>query len=221
MVSPPEEVASEMEPRGTDVMSVEGASEGVRQFEKHVLVNLDDLYRAALRLTPQVAAAEDLVQETCVRAFEALDQLKRVSAAKVWVFSILRSTLLRQVEQGPARSPLASIHDIEGSLLTPSEALRDAYENVLPMRQTFWQETRHAILELPLPYREAIVLAHIGGFSYREMAQILGVPVGTVMSRLFRGRRMLRASLAGRRPRDTPGGSVPPGALLPADHGSW
>ncbi len=65
------------------------------------------------------------------------------------------------------------------------------------MHQALVQETRQPILKLPLPYREAVILAHIGGFSYREMARILGVPTGTVMSRLFRGRRMLRRFLGG------------------------
>jgi RNA polymerase sigma-70 factor (ECF subfamily) len=123
----------------------------------------------------------------------ALDELKQLAAAKGWVFSILRSTFLRQVERGPDRMALVSLEDIEEALLTPSEVLHDAYENFLPMRQSLLQETRHAILTLPFAYGEAVILAHIGGFWYREMAQILGVPVGTVMSRLFRGRRMLRA----------------------------
>jgi RNA polymerase sigma-70 factor, ECF subfamily len=201
-------------------VSIEGESDEVRKFEKHVLVYLDDLYRAALRLTGQATDAEDLVQETCLRAFKALNELKHLSAAKVWVFAILRSTFLRQVERGPARGTLASINGIEGSLLTPGEALRDSYESFLPVRQTLVQETRHAILKLPLPYREAVVLGHIGGFSYREMAQILAVPVRTVMSRLFRARRMLRACLTERVPRDAHGVPARPPALLPVDHGS-
>ena len=180
-------------------MSLSGQSDKVRRFEEHILVYLDDLYRVALRLTGQATDAEDLVQETCLRAFKALDQLKHLPAAKVWVFSILRSVFLRQAERRPSRRALISLEDIDASLLTRSEALRDAYEGFLPMRQTLLQETREAILKLPLPYREAVLLAHIGGFSYREMAQILSVPIGTVMSRLFRGRRMLRAYL-GERP---------------------
>jgi RNA polymerase sigma-70 factor, ECF subfamily len=114
------------------------------------------------------------------------------------VFTILRSVSLRQAERGPAREALVSLEDIDASQLAPGDALRDAYESFLPMRQTLLQEVREAILKLPLPYREAVILAHIGGFSYREMAQILGVPTGTVMSRLFRGRRILRSSLAER-----------------------
>jgi RNA polymerase sigma-70 factor (ECF subfamily) len=179
-------------------VSVGGESDRVRRFERYALVHIHDLYRAALRLTGRATDAEDLVQETCLRAFKALDQLRHPSAAKVWLFSVLRSTFLRQIERAPARGTLISLDDIEGAQLTPSEALRDAYESFLPLRETLLQETRDAIRSLPLPYREAVILAHIGGFSYREMAQILAVPAGTVMSRLFRGRRMLRAYLAQR-----------------------
>ena len=216
MVSPQEEGEGQM--AGGKRVSVEDGSDEVWQFERHVLVYLDDLYRAALRLTGQATEAEDLVQETCVSAFKTLGQLKHLAAAKMWVFSILRSTFLRRVERGPARGTLASNHDIEGSLLSSTDAVLDAYESVFPMRQTLQQETPHAILKLPLPYREAVILAHIGGFSYREMAQILAVPVGTIMSRLFRARRMLRACLAERVPRDAQDVPAPPPALLAADH---
>jgi hypothetical protein len=78
-------------------VSIGRESDQIRRFEKHVLVHLNDVYRPALRLTGHAADAEDLVQETCLRAFKALDQLQHLAAAKVWVFSILRSTSLRQV----------------------------------------------------------------------------------------------------------------------------
>jgi RNA polymerase sigma-70 factor (ECF subfamily) len=171
-----------------------GRSRRVR-FENDVLVHLKALYRAALRLTGRPSDAEDLVQETCLRAFESLDQLKHSPAAKVWVFAILRSVFLRQVERASSRPALVSLEDIDGSVLSAREALQDAYENFLPARKTLMEEIGGAIDKLPLAYREAVILAHIAGFSYREMAHILGVPVGTVMSRLFRARRMLRTFL--------------------------
>jgi RNA polymerase sigma-70 factor (ECF subfamily) len=171
----------------------------LERFGNDVLVYVTDLYRAALRLTGRVSDAEDLVQETCLRAFECLEQLKHPPAAKVWVFSILRSVFLRQAERASSRPALVSLEDIDASRLIASETLQDAYENFLPVQQTLVDEVRRAILKLPLAYREAIILAHIAGFSYREMAQILGVPLGTVMSRLFRARRMLRTSLRERR----------------------
>jgi len=177
-------------------VSLDRESDAVQRFQTHILVYLNDLYRVALRLTARVADAEDLVQETCLQAFKAQHQLRQPAAAKVWVFSILRSVFLRQLQGEPAKGTLISLEDIDASLLSPSEALHDAYEGLLPLRQTLLHETHRAMLKLPWPYREAVILAHIAGFSYREMAQILGIPTGTVMSRLFRGRRMLRAYLA-------------------------
>src|SRR5437867_9070966 len=132
-------------------VSLDGQSDKVRRFEKHILVYLDDLYRVALRLTGQATDAEDLVQETCLRAFKALDQLKHLPAAKVWVFAILRSVFLRQAERRPSRRALISLEDIDASRLTRSEALRDAYAGLLPMRPTLLQETRGTVPERPCP----------------------------------------------------------------------
>ncbi|MBI3824850.1 MAG: sigma-70 family RNA polymerase sigma factor [Candidatus Rokubacteria bacterium] len=176
-------------------MEPDERSEKVLRFEEHVLAYLSDIYRAALRLTGQAADAEDLVQETCLRAFRSLEQLRNPGAARAWLFAILRSVFLRQVEREPRGRARLSLDDIDGSLLTASEVLHDAYERVLPPEQLLRQEARQAILRLPLPYREAIILAHIGGFSYREIARLLAIPTGTVMSRLFRGRRLLRTYL--------------------------
>jgi len=170
-------------------------SEQVRRFEEQILIYLGDLHRVALRLTGRASDAEDLVQETCLRAFKSLDQLKYPGAAKVWAFTILRSLFLRHVEREPSRGALVSLEDLDASVLTPSDVLHDAYENLRPLREVLNHEVRQAILKLPLTYREVLILAHIGGFSYREMARILAVPTGTVMSRLFRARRMLRTSL--------------------------
>ena len=167
----------------------------LRRFDEHILIHVTDLYRAARRLTHQDADAEDLVQETCLRAFKAFDQLRHPRAAKVWVFSILRSVYLRETDRQPAKSAQVSLDDIDASLLGSVEVFRDAYEGLPPPAHALREEVRSAVLKLPLRYREAVVLAHIGGFSYREIAQILHLPLGTVMSRLFRGRRLLRAFL--------------------------
>jgi len=175
-------------------MGLPGATDKAERFQKQILIHLDDLYRAALRLTNQVSDAEDLVQETCLRAFRSLDQLRHPAAAKVWVFTILRSVYLRQEERKPPWSPAVTPDDLAGSFLTPNEPPQtDVYRRFVPPEQLRREEIRDAVLKLPLVYREAIVLAHVAGFSYREMAQILELPIGTVMSRLFRGRRMLRA----------------------------
>ena len=167
----------------------------VRRFEAHVLPHLPDLYRAARRLTGTIPDAEDLVQETCLRAFRALDQLRSADAARAWVFTVLRSAFLRNAARWqPARS--RDCERLEGG---PSEDgwSRRQYDRESPWHVALVEEARRAIQRLPIAFREVTVLAHIGGFSYREIAEILGIPVGTVMSRLFRARELLRAALAG------------------------
>ena len=170
--------------------------ERIPRFEADVLVHVDDLYRAALRLTGNAAEAEDLTQDTCLRAYECHDQLRNPAAARVWVFTILRSIFLRRIERQPK---LVSLDDLEASRLVASEILRDSYESVLPLAETPLADVRAGLARLPMPYREPMVLAHVGGFSYKEIAQILAIPLGTVMSRLFRGRRLLRSELRERR----------------------
>jgi RNA polymerase sigma-70 factor, ECF subfamily len=180
-----------------------GTSDRIRRFEADVLVHLDDLYRAALRLTGNAAEAQDLTQDTCLRAFERLDQLRSPAAARVWVFTILRSIFLRRIER---QSRTVDVQIIESPLLEAGEVLHDTYEALRPIQETPLGEVREALGRLPLPFREPLVLAHVGGFSYKEISEILAIPLGTVMSRLFRARRLLRSELRepARRTRSTP-----------------
>ena len=181
----------------------QGARDRIRRFEADVLVHLDDLYRAALRLTGNAAEAQDLTQDTCLRAFERLDQLRSPGAARVWAFTILRSIFLRRIER---QSRTAGVDVIDWPLLEAGEVLQDTYESLRPIQETPLGEVREALQRLPLPYREPLVLAHVGGFSYKEISEILAIPLGTVMSRLFRARRLLRSELRepARRTRSTP-----------------
>lgn len=175
----------------------------IQRFEADVLVHLDDLYRAALRLTGNAAEAEDLTQDTCLRAFERLDQLRSPAAARVWVFTILRSIFLRRIER---QTRSADLEVVDSALLEAGEVLHDTYEALRPIQATPLGEVREALGRLPLAFREPLVLAHVAGFSYKEVAEILAIPLGTVMSRLFRARRLLRSELREptRRSRSTP-----------------
>ena len=105
----------------------------IRRFETDVLVHLDDLYRAALRLTGNAAEAEDLTQDTCLRAFERLDQLRSPGAARVWAFTILRSIFLRRIER---QSRTTGVDIIDSSLLEAGEVLHDTYEALRPIQET-------------------------------------------------------------------------------------
>lgn len=166
-----------------------------KKFEVYVLPHLDMLYRAAVRLAGQKADAEDLVQESCLRAFVAIDRLRDVESCKAWLFKILRSTYLRRWGEDPYRERVVGVENLETTLADMKEVLHDPYEIDPPYAHVVGLEIRRAISALPLPFREAVVLADVARFSYRELARILEVPLGTVMSRLYRGRRMLRATL--------------------------
>jgi len=113
----------------------------IRRFETDVLVHLDDLYRAALRLTGNAAEAEDLTQDTCLRAFERLDQLRSPGAARVWAFTILRSIFLRRIER---QSRTAGVDVIDWPLLEAGEVLQDTYESLRPIQDTPLGEVREA-----------------------------------------------------------------------------
>lgn len=166
-----------------------------QRFLTYVLPHLDTLYRCAVRLTGSRPDAEDLVQETCIRAFAAIDELRDPRASKAWLFTIMRRTYRRCWKEDPYRRTVESVEDLEAAALNSREVLYEYYEHDLTYDRLMEGEIRRAIAALPLPYREVLVLAHIGQCSYREMAHVLGVPVGTIMSRLYRGRRQLRQRL--------------------------
>jgi RNA polymerase sigma-70 factor (ECF subfamily) len=171
-------------------MDFPGAAAKIRRFEEQILPHLPDLYRAARRLVGRVDAAEDLVQDTCLRAFGALDQLRQPEAARAWVFSILRSVFLRNAARWDPVRPTGRGRDAFPGPEQGHLASKDS-----PFQGALIEEARLATQRLPIAFREVVVLVHIGGFSYLEVAGILGVPVGTVMSRLWRARRLLRAAL--------------------------
>jgi RNA polymerase sigma-70 factor, ECF subfamily len=166
-----------------------------KRFETYVLPYLDLLYRGAIRLAGHEADAEDLVQESCLRAFAAIDRLRDTESCKAWLFKIMRSTYLRHWAEDQYRQRVVGVEDLESTLADMTEVLQDPYESDPLYVHVVGVEVRKAISALPLPYREAVVLADAVRFTYREMSQILDIPLGTVMSRLYRGRRMLRAAL--------------------------
>src|SRR5207253_315093 len=107
-------------------------------------------------------------------------------AARVWAFTILRSIFLRRIER---QSRTAGVDVIDWPLLEAGEVLQDTYESLRPIQDTPLGEVREALQRLPLPYREPLVLAHVGGFSYKEISEILAIPLGTVMPLLVQAAR--------------------------------
>ncbi len=171
-----------------------------REFEAVALVHLDALYQYALRLTHNRSDAEDLVQEACLRGFRSFHRFNPGTNCRAWLFTILRNAFLSRVRQAG--------HDVLGraSVELESEAavahrLADTARAPAHPEEEFFQTVLHgdvdrALKTLPLPFREVVILADLEGLSYREVAQVVGCPMGTVMSRLSRGRGLLRQALA-------------------------
>lgn len=168
-----------------------------REFEEVALVHLDALYRSALRLTHNRSEAEDLVQETCLRAFRGFHRFNPGTNCRAWLFTILRNAFLNRIRQ-------ASRDVLAGELADPESTTFPRVAEALPARahpdEQFFQTVLHgdvdrALKALPLPFREAVILADLEGLAYKEIAQVVGCPIGTVMSRLSRGRELLRQAL--------------------------
>lgn len=165
-----------------------------RDAERLVNTNIDGLYSYAMVLTHNQTDAEDLVHETYVRGMRAVRPLQADSNLKAWLFTILRNVWLDQVRErrfGPHFFEIADCHDIADGIGQPSKEAHDHY-----MSQVERTRVQDAIQKLPLECREIIVLREYEELSYREIASVLGSPVGTVMSRLATARTKLRNMLS-------------------------
>ncbi|MGK7311253.1 MAG: sigma-70 family RNA polymerase sigma factor [Candidatus Longimicrobiales bacterium M2_2A_002] len=170
-------------------------------FEQEALPHLDAVYRFALRLTRSPAEAEDLVQETFLRAYRSWDQYTPGTRAKSWLFTICRNAFLRGQERDTRRDELVSEAAAESDAddqvhETPLFAGKADYDPEGDFfRGLVDDEVLAAVDGLPDDFRETVVLGDLHGMSYQEVAEILNVPLGTVKSRLFRGRKLLQEAL--------------------------
>lgn len=169
-------------------------------FEEEALPHLDAVYRFALRLSGAPDQAEDLVQETFLRAFRSWDQYTRGTAAKSWLFTICRNVFLRRIERTQRHDRVVEENvGREGPGPGPINPVWTSVMGVDPEGDFFGSivddRIVRAIDELPEEYRTAVVLSDIEGLPYAEIAELMDVPVGTVKSRLFRGRRQLQQVL--------------------------
>jgi RNA polymerase sigma-70 factor (ECF subfamily) len=164
-----------------------------QQFESVALPFLDALYRTACRLTGSRERAEDLVQETYLRAYAAFPSFDG-QHCRAWLFTILRNTYISQLRQA-ARAP--TLVDLDMECATNDQCGRLACESVedVVLAGFLSEDLERALAALPASWRMAVVLADVEEFSYAEIAQVMKCPVGTVMSRLYRGRRRLQALL--------------------------
>jgi RNA polymerase sigma-70 factor (ECF subfamily) len=169
------------------------------RFEDQALQHLDALYRTALRMTRNPSDAEDLVQDALVRAYRFYDRFEQGTNFRAWLFKILTNTYINTYRRKQGRPQESSLEDTEEFFLY-NQLQGDAVERVTDVEDTVLDrlgaaDIQRAIDQLPPQFRTTVQLADVEGLSYAEIAQATGVAKGTVMSRLFRGRRQLQRAL--------------------------
>ncbi len=169
-----------------------------RKFEDIAFEFMDSLYSTALRMTRNTAEAEDLVQDTYLRAYRFFDKFEEGTNFKAWIFKILTNTFINKYRKKIRTPQQVQLEKVEFGL--ESEDDQQAVKewegfDEANYEELFDDDIKAALLQLSEEFRMVILLADVEGFAYKEIADIIDRPIGTVMSRLFRGRRMLQKVL--------------------------
>jgi RNA polymerase sigma-70 factor, ECF subfamily len=171
-----------------------------KAFHEEAVPHIDALYGTALRLTKSESDAEDLIQETMLKAFRYFDKYENGTNCKAWLFKIMHNTFINRYRKKQKRREYLVDEDYR-----PLQERAEAPEHT-PFHETFeteeqlyfkmfGDEVKKALTEVPVDFRMVVLLADLQDFAYKEIAEIMDCPIGTVMSRLYRGRRMLQAQL--------------------------
>ena len=167
-------------------------------FSSGALPYRDQLFKSALRMTRSVEDAEDLLQETYLKAYKYYARFSEGTNFKAWLFKIMKNTFINSYRKKKLQPPKVDFDDVheglEETLADKAHASLDDPENWL-MAVEMDHEVREALVSLPHDYKMVVLLADLEGFAYKEIAEMLDIPIGTVMSRLHRGRKALQKKL--------------------------
>ena len=164
----------------------------------NLLLHIDALYRSAIYLVKNEDSAEDLVQETYLKAFKFLEGGKEIYNEKAWLFKILINTFINQYRKDKKEPPLVDFDSIESfhESIEEEVLMSPITEDVARFNELLDPDVKRALEELPGDFRMVILLSMVEGFSYKEISHMVGCPIGTIMSRIYRGRKLLKEKLA-------------------------
>lgn len=184
--------------RGGVVVPFDGDESRNDAFDELLLEHMDLMFAVAMKLTRNADDAEDLVHNTVVKALRFHDKFKEGTYIKAWLLTILRNTYINQYRQKmrrPAAVELSGNEEAHGSYPDPKVQYQPESDQYSDVMELLGDKVRVAVDTLPIDFRKVVILADVEDRSYKDIAELLDCPIGTVMSRLFRGRKILRAQL--------------------------